>query len=312
MRIILIGYGEMISSLLLGCLENGHEVVGILRHEQIQYNSFQRFFKDIFAPNELLTLINKYKIPQIKAPSANSDIFFKKALKLNPDIILVGSWSEILSKKIINLPTIASINCHPSLLPKYRGPNPYYETILHGEKTSGITFHLMTEKLDNGAILAQKTVEILKDDTGGTLRTKCAYEARKALKELLEGLEAGTTIPIQQEETLATYFKRADFEDCLINFNDTAENIYNQIRAFNPWQPCFFIHKNCFLTVKSSQIGAKTTQPPKSIINKTNTDLTIATGNNTSIILKKVKLYKQPFFNSFYIKNCIKIGDFVQ
>lgn len=314
MRIILVGYGEMISSLLLGCLENRHQVVGILRHEQINDSAIKRFFKDTFCPNELVALIRKYKIHQISAPSINSKKFFKKALNLNPDIILVGSWSEILTSKIINLPTIATINCHPSLLPKYRGPNPYYETIRHGETQSGITFHLMSEKLDQGPILLQKTVNISSNDTGGSLRTKCAYEARKALKDLLLGLEEGTTIPIQQNETHASYFKRADFLDCIINFENSSEEIYNQIRAFNPWQRCFFLHNNYFLTTNSAQIGNKTDKPPGYIITKSNYDITVSAGNFSSIILKNVRIYKSPskFIDKYYINNCIKINDFMQ
>ena len=83
--------------------------------------------------------IKSYKLPEIHASSVNSKEFKKKLLKLNPDIILVGSWKEKISKEIYDIPKIATINAHPSLLPKYRGPNPYYWTIKNREQQSGIT-----------------------------------------------------------------------------------------------------------------------------------------------------------------------------
>src|ERR1035437_1218810 len=143
MKVLLIGYGEIASCLVLGVLESGHKLVGVLRWEEAKNNKILYFLKNIFWPNNLTTLIKSYKIHEINLDKANSEEFKKRVLKLNPDIILVGSWGEIFKKDIIMLPTTAFINCHPSLLPRHRGSNPYSSAIIAGEAKTGVTFHLV-------------------------------------------------------------------------------------------------------------------------------------------------------------------------
>lgn len=315
-RIILIGYGEMASSLLLGALESGHEIVGAIRHNTIKMHPFKRFFKDIFNAEEFLVLMRKYKIKEIKAKSINGNDFFRKALKLHPDVILVGSWSERLNKKIINLPSIACINCHPSLLPKYRGPNPYIETIRHGEAQSGITFHLMSENLDEGSILMQKIVNINSDDTGGMLRSKCVYTARQILPEVLAGLSEGTTMPLRQNESMASYYPKITIKDALIDWQNDADMIYNQIRALNPWQHCFFLHKNTFLKVNSSKIiDIRKNLQPGIVVGKKGSKITVSTGQSgKGLLLEKSKVFGflGEIFGGFYIRSKIKVGDILE
>ena len=316
MKILLIGYGEMASSLLLGAMESGHEIVGAIRHNTIKMHPFKRFFKDIFNAEEFLVLMRKFNIPEIKAKSVNSDDFFKKALKLHPDVILVGSWSEILNSKIIRLPRIACINCHPSLLPKYRGPNPYVEAIRHGENLSGVTFHLMNEQLDKGPILMQKTVTINPDETGGMLRSKCVYTARQMLHEVLAGLSEGTTLPLKQNEATASYYPKINIKDALIDWKNDADVIYNQIRAFNPWQHCFFLHKNTFLKVNSSKIiDIRIRLQPGIVVGKKGSKIIVSTGTSgKGILFEKPKILGLGgfIFGSFYIRGKIKVGDILE
>ncbi len=306
----------MASSLLLGAIESGHEIVGAIRHNTIKMHPLKRFFKDIFNAEEFLVLMRKFKIPEIKAKSVNSDEFFKKALKLHPDVILVGSWSEILNPRIIHLPRIACINCHPSLLPKYRGPNPYMETIRHGETQSGVTFHLINEQLDKGSILMQKTVSINPDETGGMLRSKCVYTARQMLHEVLAGLSEGTTLPLNQNESAASYYPKINIKDTLIDWKNDANVIYNQIRALNPWQNCFFLHKNTFLKVNSSKIiDIRKGLQPGIVVGKKGPKMIVSTGQNgKGILLEKPKVLGLGgfIFGSFYIRSKIKIGDILE
>jgi methionyl-tRNA formyltransferase len=306
----------MASSLLLGAIESGHQVVGAIRHNTIKMHPFKRFFKDIFNAEEFLVLIREFNIKEIKAKSVNSDEFFAKALKLHPDIILVGSWGEILDKRIIDLPRIACINCHPSLLPKYRGPNPYMETIRNGETQSGITFHLMNEQFDQGPILMQKAVAINPDDTGGMLRSKCVYTARQILPEVLAGLSEGTTLPLRQNESTASYYPRIKIKDALIDWKNNADVIYNQIRAFNPWQHCFFLHNNTFIKVNSSKIiDIRQNLQPGLVVGKKGTKIMVSTGTSGKGLLfenPKVFGFFGTLFGGFYIRHKIKVGDILE
>ena len=198
LKVVIIGYGEMFTNMIAGTLDSGATIVGVLRHDRVKYLPPVRRLKEIFNPDCDYNYIKSYGLHEINANSANSDSFRKQLLKLNPDIMIVASWSEKIEKATFDIPKIATINVHPSLLPKYRGPNPYMQTILHGEEKSGVTFHLMTEKFDAGAILDQRTVEISDSDTGKELKAKTVLTARGAICELLEKLSEENKILIEK------------------------------------------------------------------------------------------------------------------
>lgn len=246
MKIVILGYDKMLKNLIAGCKDAGGQIVGVLRYDRVKYPPLDRIILDIFNPSSEYTYIKSHKLYEIKARSANSAEFKKEILKLNADIILVGSWGEKLKKSIIDLPKIATINVHPSLLPKYRGPNPYLQAIKHLEKTSGVTFHLMDENLDTGPILLQKTVEIDPTDTGKELKDKTATAARQAVAELLKQLDEEIIIPVKQDEKRASYFPQIDEVEVMLDFSKSAEEISAHIRAFSPWFKCYFRYNSHF------------------------------------------------------------------
>ena len=254
MKIVVVGYDKMFCNLILGSIEAKNKVVGVFRHERVKIHPFFLFFKDIIAPGKDYSFIKSLNLNEIKATSVNSQSFRKQILKLNPDIILVGSWSEKFKKQIIELPKIGTINCHPSLLPKYRGPNPYMRVIMNGETETGITFHLMDEHLDSGPILMQKKIPVLQGfngDTGETLKNKCCNLAKSGIKELLTTMNNEMIIPANQNEREASYYPQVSEKDILIDFYKSAEEINRLLRALTPWQPAYIAHKKTFLQVKS-------------------------------------------------------------
>ena len=254
LRVVIVGTGEMASSLLLGVKEAGHNVVGFFRKERVSLPDAARIFRDTFMPTDFYLLAKKYKIPEIIAKSVNSEQFRKQIRKLNADIIIVGSWGEKFSQKTILTPKLATINCHPSLLPAYRGPNPYMATISSGETVSGVTFHFMNEEYDKGEILAQKEVPILPDDNGYTLKLRTVQTARTLLKELLPQIENGAVTPVAQDENKASYFKRITHKDIYVDFSMSAVEIYNKVRGFEPWAACYLKIKKEFLKIGHAQI----------------------------------------------------------
>ena len=198
LKVVVIGYGEMFTNLIAGTLDSGMEIVGVLRKESVKYPRFLRWIKDIINPSQEYSYIKSYNLPEISAKGVNTNEFKKELLRLNPDIILVGSWGEKFKKETFNIPKIATINAHPSLLPKYRGPNPYFWVIKNQEQVSGITFHLMDEGFDTGAILAQEEIKIYPSDTGKTLKDRTVLTARGIVCELLKDLDEDIIIPLER------------------------------------------------------------------------------------------------------------------
>ena len=189
LKVVIIGYGEMFTNLIAAALDAECKIVGVLRGETVKYSPLIRKIKDIINPSQEYNYIKSYNLPELyTSKGVNSSEFKKAILKLNPDIILVGSWGEKIKKEIYDLPKIAAINTHPSLLPKYRGPNPYFWAIKNQEQISGVTFHLIDSGYDTGAILAQEEVKIYPSDTGETLKKRIVLTARGAGCELLKAL----------------------------------------------------------------------------------------------------------------------------
>ena len=214
----------------------------------------KKAFLDFFAPSDFYMLAKNAKIPEIKATSVNSEAFRQAVRHLQADVVLVATWGEKLSQQTINTPKLACINCHPSMLPEYRGPNPYMAAICNGEEKTGITFHLMDNDYDTGAILLQKEVPILISDNGYTLKLRCAQTARYALKELLDGVETGSLKPIEQDETKASYYPRITNKDIYIDFTMDATDIYNKVRGFETWAPCYLKVRNQFLKIGHAKV----------------------------------------------------------
>ena len=310
MKIVVVGYGQMFANLIQGCLESGHKVVGVFRHDKILYDPISLKLKDIFNPSKDKSFINAHKLYEIKATGINSLSFKKEVLKLSPDIILIGSWSEKLKKHTIDLPKIACINCHPSLLPKYRGPNPYAQTIIHGEEKTGITFHLVDTSFDTGAILHQAEVPILNTDTGDTLKARCANKAKNEIITLLTKLDSEIIVPIHQNEDFASYQKQLDAKDILLNFDKTAEEIDRKIRGLTPWLKCYIPYKNDFLKIDKYKILPNNTDHKQcgTIVNKKARSLQITCKDNKIIEFTNLHLLGSlPIATSLYIKLFVRL-----
>ena len=314
LRVVIIGYGAMFTNLIAGALDAKVDIAGVVRVEQIKYSPFIRRIKDVINPSTDYNYIKSYNLPEIEITSGsiNSNEFRKKLLKLNPDIILIGSWSEIINKDIYNIPKIASINVHPSLLPKYRGPNPYFWTIRNMESTTGVSFHLLTENLDSGAILAQEEIKIYPSDTGKTLKERTVLTARGMACELLNALSEDIIIPLTQNEDKATYYSHpCDLE---LDFSKSAEENNALIRAINPWGEAYFYYNEHIFSVKEAEIIENISSYSKAgtIIdaNPRNKTISVLCGNN-KMLKMNVDNYKKydRLFTSNYIKREIRIGE---
>ena len=240
LRVVVVGYGEMFTNLIAGSLDANCEVVGVFRKESLKYPYWYKKLKDVVNPTLEYNYIKSYNINEIHANSVNSEGFRKELMSLSPDIVLVGSWGEKIEKKTFDIAKIATINAHPSLLPKYRGPNPYFWVIKNQEKTSGITFHLVDEGLDTGAILAQEEIKVFPSDTGLTLKQRTVLTARGVICDLLNALSEDIIIPLQQNPSKASYYSHPDGLE--LDFKKTAEENFALIKAAYPWNSAYFYH----------------------------------------------------------------------
>lgn len=300
MKIVIVGYGEMLQALIMGVLKTKHEIVGVFRHDKVLLGALRSKVADLMKPSMDYNLVKTLKLNDINAKSVNSPEFRNELKRLKADLILVGSWSEKFSTQTINVPKYGCVNVHPSLLPKYRGPNPYIHVILNREKETGITFHLMDVNYDTGAILHQAITNVEKNDTGMSLKLRCCDLAQQEVIVLLKDLKKKLAKPISQSENVATYQHQLNLSECILNFEkETAAQIDRRIRALTPWTKTYIPYKNQFMKFENYKIYSKPCDKESAqIIRITDKSIFIVCADKKVIEFSGLK-FELPFANLF-------------
>ena len=189
--------------------------------------------EQVLTPSPTKLVARKYNIP-VSQPQRIRDIA-DKLKELNPDLIIVAAFGKILPKEILDIPQHGSLNVHPSILPKYRGPSPIQSAILDGEEKTGVTIILMDEKMDHGPIIKQQVIRLKGDETFEDLSKKLAESGATLLMDIIPFWLKNMITPAPQDESEATYTKIFAKEDGEINWRKSAKQIEREIRAFCPW-----------------------------------------------------------------------------
>lgn len=153
---------------------------------------------------------------------------------LNPDLMITCAFGQILSQEILDIPKLGVINIHASLLPKYRGATPINQVILDGEEKTGITIMKTDIGIDTGDIIYQQSIEIGNQETAGELADRLSDLGAECIEKVLKDLMDGKISYTKQDDNQSTYTKMLKKEDARIDFNKSAKEIVNQIRAYNP------------------------------------------------------------------------------
>lgn len=211
----------------------------------------------VVTPPPVKLSAQKYNLPLYQPERVSSSLFIQELKKIECDLIIIVSFGEILSKDVLNIPKLGCINVHSSLLPKYRGAAPVSWALLNGETKTGVTTFWLTEKMDRGDVILQKEVQILKDDNKGSLEEKLSHTGAELLKETVIKIHDGSALRIPQDERQATYTKKINKNDGLIDWKQTAENIHNKIRAMNPWPGAYTFIEGVRVEIWESEVSSE-------------------------------------------------------
>lgn len=175
---------------------------------------------------------------------------------LSPDLIVVSTFTQIITKAMIQIPKHGVMNIHPSLLPRYRGPTPTVWALMNGEEETGISIHFIAdETIDRGRIILQSRMKIVPEDTDGTLRRRLAELSKATLSRAIDlVLTADQTSFPHQDESLATYFRKRTIKDAEISTDRPFREIINQIRAMTPYPGAYIMHRNLKYFVTSAEL----------------------------------------------------------
>ena len=245
MRVLFIGTGEIGVPLLRSLLNSSeHELVGVVTQPDKPVGRAKR----IEAPPIKQALAGR-SIPILQPTRLKAAETVSEIRALAPEVIVVMAYGQILPRSVLEIPRVACLNLHASLLPRHRGAAPVQAAILAGDRESGITVMYMDEGLDTGDILLQSPLEIAANETGGSLHNRLGQIAPGALNEALTQLHQGNAARIPQDSAAATYTSKLEREHGRIDWSEPAALIERKIRAFNPWPGAF--------TLLRDETGAK-------------------------------------------------------
>lgn len=257
MRIVFIGTGEISLPVLRSLRESDeHKLVGIVTQPDKPAGRAQR----IAAP-PIKTALAGSALPILQPDRIKSGEAVEAIRALAPDVIVVMAYGQILPRAVLDIPSVACLNLHASLLPKHRGAAPIQAAVAAGDRESGITVMYMSEGLDTGDILLQSRLEIAANETGGSLHDRLAQIAPNALREALEQLQHGNAPRIPQDASLATYAPKLGREDGRIVWTESAALLERKIRAFNPWPGAFTLLRDAAGRDRKLKIFSATVVP---------------------------------------------------
>ena len=251
MRIVYFGTPEYAVAPLNALIKSKHEVVGVVCNNDKPVGR-----KHVITPPQVKVVAMENNIPVFQFYRISSEDY--TVLKsLDADLFITCAFGQILSRQILDIPKLYTINLHGSLLPELRGAAPIQRAIMNGLNKTGVTVMKTEEGLDTGDILIQKSLKILPDDTSEDLFNKMSLLSAEIVIKALELIENDKAVFTPQYEKKATYAQKLLKEDGLINWNQDAETVYNRIRACIPEPISYTYYNGEQIKIYSAKLGKR-------------------------------------------------------
>lgn len=291
MNVVFMGTPEFAVPSLKCLIESKHDVVAVLTQTDKPKG---RKGKPEAPPVKNIALDAGLQV--IQPENVNSEQIIEKLEKLNPDVIVVVAFGQKISDRILDLPKHKCVNIHASLLPKYRGAAPINWAVVNGEKETGITTIIMSNKMDAGDVIIRKSLTIGPEETAGELGNRLSDLGAETLLDSLMQIETGDAKYIQQDESLVSLAPKIKKKDGLIDWNQEEEKIHDFVRGMNPKPAAYtFLTRNnskeriiILKTERDNSSHNGTDIAPGTIMEISSQGIRVATGNG-SIWIKEVK-----------------------
>ncbi len=230
MKVVFMGTPEFSVPCLERLVSDGHEVAAVYTQPDKPKGRGHHMM-----PPPVKETAMKYDIPVYQPQKLRQSDALEVLSDINPDIIIVVAYGQILPKNILDIPKYGCVNIHASLLPKYRGAAPIQWSVVDGEKVSGVTSMQMDVGLDTGDMLLKAETSIGENETAGELHDKLSAMGAEVMSKTIFALEKGEIIPEKQDDALSNYAPMLTKELCPIDWNLTAQQVHNKVRGLSPW-----------------------------------------------------------------------------
>ena len=303
MKFIFIGTSRFAAIILEKLIKNNHKPTLVISAPDKPMGR-----KQAITPPEAKVIALKNDIP-ILQPTKIKEAE-KEIKRINPDLIILTAYGQIIPESILSIPCFGSFNIHPSLLPKYRGASPIQSAILNGDKKTGVTIYLMDKELDHGPILSQKELAISSENGYFKLLEELAELGSDLLLESITKIVSKKAKLTPQDESKASLVKILAKEDGHIKWNKTAEEIERQIRALENWPTSYaFWDKKALKIIESSVkiLPVHKSYPFGKVVASPENEILVATKENYLKIEKLQIEGKKPMSAKDFLNGYLKI-----
>jgi methionyl-tRNA formyltransferase len=280
LKIIYAGTPDFAVPALQALIDSEHQVVAVYTQPD---RPAGRGRKVQYGPVKKVAVDNGISIEQ---PISLKDAEVQQKLAAyDCDVMIVAAYGLILPQAVLDIPRYGCLNIHGSLLPRWRGAAPIHRAIQAGDKETGVTIMQMAAGLDTGDMLLKVSCSISAEDTSQTIHDRLANDGAAALLKVLEQIEKNTLTPEPQDEGLSCYAQKLSKEEAEIDWNQAAEQIDLQIRAFNPWPVAFTLLNGKPLRLFMSKLtDMQSKEAPGTVIDESAEGICITTGKGVVAI----------------------------
>ena len=265
--------------------------------------------KMVLTPPDVKVCAEELLIPVYQPEKLREGDNDKLIRELNPDVIVVVAYGQILPESILNIPRYGCINVHGSLLPKYRGAAPIQWSVLNGDEVTGVTTMYMEKGLDTGDILLKEEYKIGINETAGEVFDNLASLGGELILKTLDYAEKGMLKPVKQDDSLSSYAKMLDKSMCKIDFSKTNKEVHNKVRGLCPWPVASTMLNGKVLKIFETRLAVGNGNPGEVICTN---PLTVACGEG-AVVVNSVQLQgkKRMDSNAFLQGHKINMGTII-
>ncbi len=304
MKIVFFGTPDFAVPTLQTLINSDHQVLAAVTQPDKPKG---RGGKMQFTPVKEIAVAADIPVYQPEKVKGNTE-FIDVLKKMNPDVIVVVAFGQILPTQILQMPKYGCMNIHASLLPKLRGAAPIQWSVIQGDTESGVTIQQMAEGIDTGDILLVEKYTLDSKETGGSLFDKLAQIGGPLLLQALEQAEAGTLQPVPQNHEEHTYAKKLSKETGKIDFTKSAEELERLIRGLNPWPSAYTTLDGKMLKIWEAEVTDKQTAEEPGTVTEVNKDsfvIQTGAGSLTAYVVQlegKKRMDAESFLRGYHME----------
>lgn len=305
MKIVFMGTPEFAVPCLQKIIDEGHEVLAVVTQPDKPKGRGKKL-----AMPPVKELASKYEIDVYQPVKAREESFVEKLKEINPELIVVVAFGQILPKSILDIPKFGCVNVHASLLPKYRGAAPLNWVIINGEEKTGVTTMYMDVGLDTGDMILKSEIPLDDEITAGELHDKMMVQGAEVLKDTIDLISKGEAPREKQNDEETCYSPIMDKSLGNIDWSKSATDIHNLIRGVNPWPSAYTTYDKQTMKIWKTKVLDKLSEKtPGTILSVDKNGIEVSTGDKVLQISEIQMSGKKRMIVSEYIKgNDISTG----